>query len=148
MPRIHFAVETPLGRDRVLAALTDFGPTRAEAWPNIDSEHFRLHDQGPGWADVTEGSAVAGGVWERERYTWDASTGRVSVETRESNTWGPGSRWNYRLSDAPTGGTRVEVDVVRNPKGLKAQLIAAGLAIAGKGMLRRQMEQALARIKP
>ena len=147
MPRIHFTLETPLAPNRVLAALTDFGPTRAEAWPNIDSDHFKLHEQGPGWADVTEGSSVAGGVWERERYSWDAGTGRVGIETTESNTWGPGSRWDYRLAPTPDGGTYVEVDVVRNPKGLKAQLIALGLAAAGSRMLRSQMAQALARVK-
>ena len=147
MPRIRFTLETPLAPNMVLAALTDFGPTRAEAWPNIDSDHFKLHEQGPGWADVTEGSSVAGGVWERERYSWDAGTGTVGVETTESNTWGPGSRWDYRLVPAPGGGTNVEVDVVRNPKGLKAQLIALGLAAAGSRMLRSQMAQALARVK-
>src|SRR4029077_13101167 len=118
-----------------------------EAWPNIDSAHFQLHEQGPGWADVTEGSAVAGGVWERERYTWDAGSGRVGIETTDSNTWGPGSRWDYLLTPAPGGGTHVEVDVVRNPKGLKAQLIAVALSVAGARMLRAQMAQALARVR-
>jgi len=148
MARVHFRLETPLPPAKVLAALTDFGPTRAEAWPNIDSGHFRLHEQGPGWARVTEGSSVAGGVWEEERYSWDAHRGTVAVETLDSNTWGPGSRWDYRLSALPGGGTAVEVDVVRNPKGLRARLIAALLTVAGSGMLRSQMATALRRVKP
>src|SRR5665213_653905 len=70
----------------------DFGPGRDRVWPNIDDQHYQLHGQGPGWAEVTEGSSVAGGVWEREKYTWDAAKGTVGVETIESNTWGHGSR--------------------------------------------------------
>ena len=54
MPTIHFELQSTLAPEAVLAALTDFGPTRAEVWPNIDSDHFQVHDQGPGWAEVTE----------------------------------------------------------------------------------------------
>ncbi|MDQ6918531.1 MAG: hypothetical protein M3Z98_04140 [Candidatus Dormibacteraeota bacterium] len=148
MPTIHFELQSKLAPAAVLAALTDFGPSRAKVWPNVDSAHFQLHDQGPGRAEVTEGSSVAGGVWERERYSWDAATGTVAIETLDSNTWGPGSRWDYRLTPGPAGGTRIEVTVIRNGKGLKGRLIGALLSLAGAGMLRSQMEQALERISP
>ena len=128
----------------MIAALTDFGPGRSRAWANIDGEHFQLHDQGPGWAEVTEGSSVAGGVWERERYEWDSAGESVSVETLDSNTWAAGSRWDYKLRPAPGGGSSVEVTVVRNPKGLKGRLLALGLAMTGSRLLRSQMERALA----
>ncbi|HEY8634414.1 MAG TPA: SRPBCC family protein [Candidatus Dormibacteraeota bacterium] len=147
MARIHFQIETKLSPGDVLAALTDFGPRRAQIWPNIDDQHFKLHDQGPGWAEVTEGSSVAGGVWEREKYTWNAGDGTVAVETLDSNTWGPGSRWDYKVTAAAQGGTRVDVTVERHGKGFKGRLIEAGLAVAGAGMLRSQMEQALTRSK-
>jgi hypothetical protein len=145
MGRIHFQLETTLAPAAVLAALTDFGPKRAQIWPNIDDQHFKLHNQGPGWAEVTEGSSVAGGVWEREKYTWDASAGTVAVETLDSNTWGPGSRWDYKISSRAQGGSRVDVTVERRGKGLKGKLIEAGLVAAGTGMLRSQMEKALER---
>jgi hypothetical protein len=145
MARIHFQLETRLAPEAVLAVLTDFGPRRATVWPNIDVQHFRVHEQGPGWADVTEGSSVAGGVWEREKYTWDAARGTVAVETIDSNTWGPGSRWDYRLSRTAQGGTKIEVTVQRHGKGWKGRLIELGLKAAGGRMLRSQMEQALAR---
>jgi len=147
MARIHFQIETKLSPGDVLAALTDFGPRRAQIWPNIDDQHFKLHDQGPGWAEVTEGSSVAGGVWEREKYTWNAGDGTVAVETLDSNTWGPGSRWDYKVTAAAQGGTRIDVTVERHGKGFKGRLIEAGLAVAGAGMLRSQMEQALTRSK-
>lgn len=145
MARIHFRLETGLAPGAVLAALTDFGPRRSKVWPNIDDQHFKLHEQGPGWAEVTEGSSVAGGVWEREKYTWDATARTVAVETLDSNTWGPGSRWDYKLAPTAQGGTEIDVTVERHGRGLKGRLIELGLAAAGTGMLRSQMEQALAR---
>ena len=145
MPTIRFSVETTLAPTVVLTGLTDFGASRAEVWPNVDGEHFKLHEQGPGWADVTEGSSVAGGVWERERYTWDSVARTVAIETTDSNTWGTGSRWDYRL-EPTSAGTRVEVTVVRNPIGLKGRLIALALTVAGTRMLRTQMEQAVSRM--
>ena len=145
MALVHFGLETRLEPGAVLAALTDFGPRRAQVWPNIDDQHFKVHDQGPGWAEVTEGSSVAGGVWERERYTWDAVTGTVAVETVDSNTWGPGSRWDYKLTPTTQGGTQVDVTVERHGIGWKGRLIELGLMAVGARTLRSQMAQALAR---
>jgi hypothetical protein len=123
MAQIHFQLETRLAPEMVLAILTDFGPRRATVWPNIDDQHFRVHEHGPGWADVTEGSSVAGGVWEREKYTWDDARGTVAVETIDSNTWGPGSRWDYKLSPVAHGGTKIDVTIQRHGKGWKGRLI-------------------------
>jgi hypothetical protein len=145
MARIRFQLDTTLAPGAVLTALTDFGPRRGQIWPNIDDQHFKLHDQGPGWAEVTEGSSVAGGVWEREKYTWDARAGTVSAETLDSNTWGPGSRWDYKIKGRERGGSRVDVTVERHGKGLKGKLIEAGLAVAGTGIIRSQMEKAMER---
>ena len=145
MAHIRFRLESHLSPGAVLAALTDFGPSRAQVWPNIDDQHFKLHDQGPGWAEVTEGSSVAGGVWEREKYSWDAAKGTVTVETLDSNTWGPGSRWNYKIAPNDGGGSVVYVSVKRFGKGLKGRLIELGLLAAGTRMLRSQMRRAMER---
>src|SRR5438045_1033779 len=64
MPRIEFDLTTGVSPDRFMAALTDFSPARADIWPNIDAQHLKVHELGADWADVTEGSSVAGGVWE------------------------------------------------------------------------------------
>jgi len=144
---IHFQLHSPLPPEAVLAALTDFGPRRSEIWPNIDSAHFKVHGHGPGWAEVTEGNSVAGGVWERERYSWDPAAKTVTIETLDSNTWGPGSRWDYRLTPGPGGGTTVDVTAVRNGKGVKGRVIGAALSVAGAGVLRSQMERALGRAR-
>jgi len=145
MTTVNFKLRSPLPPDAVLSALTDFGPSRSDVWPNVDSAHFKVHGQGPGWAEITEGSSVAGGVWERERYSWDAAARTVTIETLDSNVWGPGSRWDYRLAPGSGGGTAIEVKVVRNGKGWKGRMIGLALSLAGPGMLRSQMKQALAR---
>jgi hypothetical protein len=145
MAQIHFRLETKLAPGTVLDVLTAFGPERATAWPNIDDQHFRVHDQGPGWAEVTEGNSIAGGIWERERYTWDGPAGHVAAETIDSNTWGPGSGWDYKLTPTARGGTEIEVKVERRGKGWKGRLIELGLAVGGARVLRSQTEQALAR---
>jgi hypothetical protein len=148
MTTVHFQLQSPLAPDVVLAAVTDFGPSRSAVWPNVDDDHFKVHDQGPGWAEVTEGSSVAGGVWERERYSWDAAARTVEIETLDSNVWGPGSRWEYRFTRGPDGGTTIDVTVVRIGKGWKGRTIGLGLTLVGPGMLRSQMNRALGRITP
>lgn len=147
MARVHFRVRTELEPAAVLAALTDFGPGRAEAWANVDLGFFDVHDAGPGWADVTEGSSVAGGVWERLRYDW-ADGDRLSAVTVDSNAWAPGSRWDYRLTTRAGGGTEVDVRVLRIGRGLKGRLLGLFIAAFGARRLRGDMERALTRIGP
>jgi hypothetical protein len=142
--RIHFRVHTDLEPPTVLAALTDFGPSRADTWANVDLAHLDVHDSGPGWADVTEGSSVAGGVWERLRYDW-ADGDRLSAITVDSNTWAPGSRWDYRLAPAEAGGTDVDVRVLRIGRGFRGRLLGGYIALFGTRRLRGDMERALAR---
>ena len=102
MPTIRFQVFTDLPPDRVLQALIDFSDQRPIVWPKIDRSHFRVHGEGPNWAEVTEGNALA---WERNRYEWNAGAGEVTVTAVESDTWAPGSQWRYRLLSTATGGT-------------------------------------------
>ncbi len=144
MAQVRFRVTTALPPAKVLEALVDFSDQRAERWPNIDRAHYRLHDQGPNWAEVTEGTSMA---WERERYEWNAEAGTVSVRTLESNTWGPGSGWEYRLSPSTEGGTVADVTVDRRGIGFRGRLIEALLAPLGGRFLKGQMEQALRSIR-
>jgi hypothetical protein len=139
MARAHFTVHTTLTPDAVLKVLTDFGPERSRWWPNIDDAHFTVHEQGPDWAEVTEGTSLA---WERERYSWDAAAGTVEVQTLESNTWGPGSGWRYELSPVG-GGTDVHVTVTRVPRSLVGRLISAIFPLIGGRTLGRQLESVL-----
>lgn len=144
MPTVHFRVTTDLRRDVVLNALIDFSDRRPNVWPKIDRAHFRVHAQGPDWADVTEGNFLA---WERNRYEWNAAAGEVTVTTVESDTWAAGSQWQYRLISTPGGGTDVDVTVVRKGQGARGMLIGAAIAWFGRRMLRADTEKVLARLR-
>lgn len=88
---------------------------------------------------MTEGNKVG---WEREDYTWDAAAGTVSAVTKESNLWGPGSRWDYTLTPEGTG-TRVDVTLVRHGLGVKGKLIGALLPVIGSSMISKGVKGAL-----
>ena len=144
VPTLHFRVITPLPPDKVLGVLTDFSDRRPVIWPNIDQGHFRVHDQGPNWADVTEGNVLA---WERNRYEWNAGAGEVTVTAVESDSWAPGSQWRYRLQPSAAGGTQVDVTAVRTGRGLRGRLLGSLLGVFGVRVLRSDMEKVLARVR-
>ena len=107
MATTRFTVHTSLSPSEVMAVITDFGPERSRWWPNVDDAHFRVHGQGPDWAEVTEGTGMG---WERERYSWDAASGIVTIDTLESNLWGPGvagGTSSCRQRRAPTCASRL-----------------------------------------
>ena len=121
MSSTTFTVHTSLSPNEVMALMTDFGPTRVANWPNIDEAHFEVHETGPDWAEVTEGTAMG---WERERYSWDAAAGTIAIETLDSNLWAPGSGWRYQLTPADgrhrragDADPRPEVDRRPGPRG-------------------------------
>jgi hypothetical protein len=134
MSSTTFTVHTTLSPDEVMTLFTDFGPERASRWPNVDAAHFQVHEVGPDWAEVTEGNSMG---WERERYAWDAAAGTVTIDTLDSNLWGPGSGWRYRLTPAD-GGTDVQVSLTREGKGVRGKLIGALIPVAGARTLGKQ----------
>jgi hypothetical protein len=139
MPTVTTQVQSSLTPAEALRVLTDFGPSRADAWPGVDDEHLKIHDSGPDWADVTEGNSLG---WERERYSWDAAAGTVSAVTTDSNLWGDGSRWDYTITPRE-GGSLVEVRVQRNGKGIKGKLVGLLLVPLGKRAIGRSLARAL-----
>ena len=80
--------------------------------------------------------------WERERYSWDAAAGLITIDTLDSNLWGPGSGWRYRLTPA-AGGTDVQMTLTRTPKSLAGRLIGALIPIVGARTLGKQFQSAL-----
>ena len=139
MPTTRFTVHTSLSPSEVMAVLTDFGPDRARWWPNVDEAHFKVHDQGTDWAEVTEGTGMG---WERERYSWDAAAGTVRIDTLDSNLWGPGSGWRYLLTPA-NGGTDLQVTLTRQATSLKGRLIGALIPLVGARLLGKQFRSML-----
>jgi hypothetical protein len=65
MSTIHLHQTTNLTPEQYIAGLTDFGPGRAELFPNSADEYLKVHQYGRTEAGVTEGS---GGIWERLHY--------------------------------------------------------------------------------
>jgi hypothetical protein len=139
MSSTSFTVHTSLSPSDTMTLITDFGPGRATRWPNVDDAHFEVHDQGPDWAEVTEGNSMG---WERERYSWDAAAGTVAIDTLESNLWGPGSGWRYVLTPA-AGGTDLHVTLTRVPGSFKGRIVGALIPIVGARALGKQFQSVL-----
>jgi hypothetical protein len=139
MPSTTFTVHTSLTPTQVLDLFTDFGPDRAKNWPNVDEAHFQVHDRGPDWAEVTEGTGMG---WEKERYSWDAAAGTVTIDTLDSNLWGPGSGWRYQLT-AAGGGTDLHVRLIREPNSWRGRIVGALIPLVGAKALGRQFQSVL-----
>ena len=139
MPTTRFTVHTSLSPRQVMGLFTDFGSDRASRWPNVDDAHFKVHDLGSDWAEVTEGNALG---WERERYASDAAAGTITIDTLDSNLWAPGSGWRYELKPA-SGGTDVQVTLTRVAKSFRGRLVGALIPIAGARTLGRQFRSVL-----
>ncbi|MEU9044934.1 MULTISPECIES: hypothetical protein [unclassified Kitasatospora] len=133
MTVVRFHLVSTLGPEEVLAVLTDFGPSRTETWPTIDAKHFEVHDLGDTWAEVTEGTAAA---WERARYEWKPGGDTVTITTLDSKLFGAGGGWVFRMT--PEGnGTRVDVELTRQPATVKGKVLAALLPVAAPPSLRK-----------
>jgi hypothetical protein len=140
LPVLHVSVASPLPPQEALQRLTDFSPSRAEAWAGVDGDNLVVHGAGDGWAEVTEGNKLG---WERERYTWDGAAGTVSAVTLSSNIWASGSGWNYTIMPEGTG-SRVEVTAVRKGYGIRGKLVGALFSLIGKRLITSSTTAALA----
>jgi hypothetical protein len=136
MSRIHFTVTTTSTAEQFVAGLTDFGPGRQELFANSADSFLEVHDQGPGHADVTEGSV---GIWERLTYDWSDPT-HVVLTTTDSNVFGGRSGHTYSLTRRTDGATEVDVVVVREGKNLRGRLLSALLGTVGRGLLERRFK--------
>ncbi|GAA3592910.1 hypothetical protein [Streptomyces osmaniensis] len=133
MTVVRFHLVSRLDPKEVLGILTDFGPSRAQAWPTIDADHFQVHERGDTWAEVTEGTAAA---WERARYEWAPAGDTVTITTLDSKLFGAGGGWVFTMT--PEGdGTRVDVELTRQPSTLKGKMLASLLPLAAPGSLRK-----------
>ena len=131
MTTLHFHQTTTATPEQFIAGLTDFGPGRSQVFPNSADSYLKVHDQGPDWADVTEGSK---GTWERLRYDW-SQTDRVVLTTTDSNAWGGASGHTYTLTRNPDGTTGVDLVTVRDGKNFKGHFLGVVVAIFGKFIL-------------
>jgi hypothetical protein len=131
MSTIKMHATTTATPEKYTAALTDFGPGRSKIFGNSADSYLKVHDEGPGHADVTEGS---GGVWERLKYDW-TDPNRVVALTIDSNIWGGQSGHTYRYTRNTDGTTDIDYVVVREGKNAKGKLLGAVLGSVGKSKL-------------
>ena len=131
--RLHQTTSATPGQ--FLAALTDFGPDRSELFGYSSGQYLEVHGEGPGQADVTEGS---NGIWERLDYDW-SDPHRIVMTTTDSNVWGGHSGHTYTLTPRPGGTTDVDVVVVREGKNLRGRLLAILLSVGGQRILARAL---------
>jgi hypothetical protein len=133
MSTINLHLTTTLTPEQYIAGLTDFGPGRSKLFGNSADEYLKVHELGRAEADVTEGS---GGVWERLHYDW-SNPNHVVLTTTDSNLWGGASGHTYNFTRQANGTTDIDVDVVREGKNLKGQLLGLVLGTVGKGVLEK-----------
>jgi hypothetical protein len=137
MPTFHFHQTTKATPEQFAAALTDFGPGRAELFQNSADDYLKVHDQGPTEADVTEGSR---GIWERLHYDW-SNPDHIVLTTTDSNAWANAQSHTYDLKRNSDGTTDIDYTVVRNGKNLKGRFLGILLGTVGKGQLSGAFEK-------
>jgi hypothetical protein len=140
---LHFTQTTTATPEQFIAGLTDFGPGRSKLFGYSTDNYLKVHDQGPGHADVTEGSSS---IWETNHYDWSNSN-RVVLNTTDSNVWANSSHHIYTLTRQPNGLTDVDLVVVRDGKNLKGKLLEIFLGSVGKGSLEKTFAKSVKAIE-
>jgi hypothetical protein len=147
VPSLQLRAHTSISPEQFLAALIDFGPERGNIWGNSQSSHFILHRLGTDEADVTEGSRVFGGVWERLHYDW-SKPGVIELRTTDSNIWTNGSGWQYLVKKAHDGsGTLITAKVTRFPRTKKGLLVLIFVGSIGRPLIKRGFRKTLLTIE-
>src|SRR5260370_37723683 len=131
MATIHFKKTTTATPEQFIAGLTDFGRGREKIFGNSTDQYLKVHKQGTNYADVTEGSA---GIWERLSYNWSDPT-HIVLTTTDSNLSHGRSGHTYTLTRQPNGTTDIDVEIVRDGKTLKGQLLGGFLGMIRQGKL-------------
>jgi hypothetical protein len=137
MATLHFHETIAATPEQFIAGLTDFGPGRADLFPNSADGYLKVHSETADHADVTEGSA---GIWERLDYDW-SDPHHVVLKTTDSNLWGGHSGHTYTLTPKPDGTTDVDAEIVREGKNLKGRMLGLVIGTVGKGRLRSAFEK-------
>ena len=141
MAKIQISTDSDVPADTVLAAITEFSSRRPKLWPNIDPGVYKVHEVGADWADVTEGSSIAGGVWTRERYEWSVPE-VVRATVQDSNIFKSGF-WEMKVRPSD-GGSHIEILQDRQAKGIKGCLLGGMMTLMGSRVYRQGLDKTLA----
>ncbi|MGH2976446.1 MAG: SRPBCC family protein [Solirubrobacterales bacterium] len=145
MATIRVVSETTVPPERVLKAAYDFSERRAQLFPAVELEHFKVHEIDGDSADVTEGTKTGpfGTNWERCRYDC-SQPGSVRAPVTDSNVYEPaGSSWEIRATPNE-GGSQVEMvwerQFKRSPRGI---IFGALFRTVGKPIFRRYGQEVI-----
>lgn len=141
--KVSYAVETRLAPQVVWEALTEFGPRRADLWPDLSPSSFRVLERGGSWARVREGTASLG-IWSVERYEWEYPVITATVE--EASAAQPGGTWRMEVSPGPNGGSLLTVKMDRKAKGFAGHLIHGLFQVTNGRFLAARTRRMLANI--
>lgn len=145
MTTIHLTASTPAAPERIIRAFTDFTPQRLRTFPNIDPRYYKVHMVYATSAEVTEGSAFFGGVWERAHYDW-SHPGEIIITVQASNAFTSSSFWHYSIAAGEHGGSQVDFTLHRVGKNLKGHVLATLLRVFGRRIFRQDLDQSLKRL--
>ncbi len=144
MARVTYTVTSQLSPQAVWDALTEFGPRRAELWPDLSPSSFRVLERGTNWARVREGTASLG-IWSIERYEWEYPVITATVE--EANAAQSGGTWRTEVSPGPNGGCVLTIKMDRKARGFVGHLIHGLFQVTNGRFLAARTQRMLANIK-
>ena len=144
MANVTYTVETELNPTVVWEALTEFGPRRAELWPDLSPSSFKVLGRGAGWARVREGTASLG-IWSIERYEWKEPVITATVE--EASAAQAGGTWRMEVQPRDGGGTVLTISMNRRAKGLVGHIIYGVFQVTNGRFLAGRTQRMLANIR-
>ena len=143
MARVSYTVTTDRDPQLVWDALTEFGPRRAELWPDL-SASFKVLERGEDWALVRE-STDSLGIWAVERYEWKEPV--ITATVQQSNAAQPGGTWRMEVRPGPAGGSVVAIAMDRRAKGFVGHLIHGLFQVTNGRFLAARTQRMLSNIR-
>ncbi len=128
MARVSYSVSTDLDPSVVWDAITEFGPRRAELWPDLS---------------LKEGTASLG-IWSIERYEWKEPVITATVE--EANAAQTGGTWRMEVQPGPSGGSILTISMDRKAKGFVGHIIHGIFQVTNGRFLAARTRRMLANI--
>jgi hypothetical protein len=144
MARVTYTVETDLDPKVVWDALTEFGPRRAELWPDLSPADFKVLESGQNWANVREGTASLG-IWSIERYEWDYPV--ITATVVEANAAHTGGTWRMEVQPRSGGGSTLTIKMNRRAKGFVGHIIHGLFQVTNGRFLAARTKRMLANIR-
>ena len=143
MARVTYTVRSDLAPQVIWDALTEFGPRRAELWPDL-SPSFKVRERGEGYAVVRE-STDSLGIWAVERYEWTYPI--ITATVQDSNAAQAGGTWTMEVQPGTGGGSVVRIRMDRRAKGFVGHLIHALFQITNGRFLAARTQRMLSNIR-